>query len=290
MLDMCARRDPWDFVEPYTWDSLLADYQALGHADVAKGIADLKDMYQLMRLERGRPRMRDVVDFVQEMRASDIERLKGRTGLGARTHRITISTVHKVKGLEYDTVVVWPSSEKFPLNDSNEKVVSVVDAAEEARLCYVAMTRARNRLYVGWPQGGREPAWWSRKPFEGVGLNANYALKGSPKEIFVSWAGQTEQVEQGLQDYIEQHVNAGDAVELRYDRDVYHQGRKVGILSRRTVDALSNGDGHLRLRVANVIRYSCGKYFEEHKHDFWQKLHPSVKQRRWFYVVLPEAW
>ena len=289
MLDMCTRRDQWEFVEPYTWDSLLAEYQALGHADMAKGIEDLRDMYQLMRLERGRPRMRDVVDFVQEMRASDIERLKTRTGISARDHRITISTVHKVKGLEYDTVVVLPSSERFPLNDSNGGEVSVADAAEEARLCYVAMTRARNRLYVGWPQGGREPAWWSSRPFEGVGLNGSYTLKGSPKEIFVSWTGQTAQVEQGLQDYIEQHVNAGDEVELRYGRAVYHQGRKVGILSRRTADALNNGDGHVRLRVANVIRYSCGKYFEEHNHDFWQELHQSVKQRRWFYVVLPEA-
>jgi hypothetical protein len=288
ILDMCTRRDPWDFIEPYTWDSLLSEYQDLGHADMAKSIEELRDMYRLMRIECGRPRMQNVVDFVQEMRTSDIERLKVRTGLSASTHRITISTVHKVKGLEYDTVVVLPSSERFPLNDSDGGEVLITDAAEEARLCYVAMTRARNRLYVGWPQGGRERHWWARRRFEGNSQNGSYTLQGIYKENYVSWAGQTAQVEHGIQDYIEQQVNAGDRVELRYGQAIYHHGRKVGRLKIATAQRLGERAGRVSLRIANVIRYTAGEYMKIHKPHFYDQLHPMIKQRRWFYMVLPE--
>jgi hypothetical protein len=281
MMDLCAKRDEWDFVEPYVWDDMLGEYAQLKHADVFRGVEDLKVMYQLIRLERGRPRMRDVIAFVQEMRASDVERLKAKTGLGAQAAKITISTVHKVKGLEYDTVVVMPSSEKFPLNDSDGGEAAITDAAEEARLCYVGMTRARNRLYVGWPEGGRERAWWDGRPFAGVGPGGIYSTKGSPKEVVVRWSGRTENVDNGIQGYIEKHVNAGNRITLRH-RDMYHNGRQVGVLKRMPPQAND-------LRVSNVMRYSCGNHFREHKREYWNELHPKVQQQRWFYVVLAEA-
>jgi hypothetical protein len=289
MMDLCAKRDEWDFVEPYVWEDMLGEYEQLKHADVSRGVEDLKIMYQLIRLERGRPRMRDVVDFVQEMRASDMERLKAKTGLGARAAKVTISTVHKVKGLEYDTVVVMPSSEKFPLNNNTGSDAAISDAAEEARLCYVGMTRARNRLYVGWPPGGRENAWWSRQAFEGPGQKGLYLMKGSPKEIFVSWSGRKGQVEAGLQAYIEKNVCVGDSIALKYGKALYHGSKKVGALADITAANVAFFGMDQNMRVANVIRYSCGKYFEEKHQDFWAELHPIVKQQRWFYVVLVES-
>jgi len=288
MMDLCSKRDEWDFVEPYTWEDLLEEYRQLKHADVSRGTEDLKVMYQLVRLERGRPRMRDIVDFVQEMRASDVERLKAKLGFGMQAARITVSTVHKVKGLEYDTVVVMSSSEKFPLNDHDGGEATVTDAAEEARLCYVAMTRARNRLYVGWPKDGRESAWWTRHGYAGTGQNGAVSLKGSPKEIFVSWTGRNPQVKAGLQKYIEGHVCVGDEIVLTNGKEMYHNGKQVGSLSTKTVAAVQMGDGQQGLRVANVVRYSCGKYFEEHHREYWDKLHPAVKRQGWFYVVLVE--
>jgi DNA helicase-2/ATP-dependent DNA helicase PcrA len=62
------------------------------------------------------------------------------------TDKVTLMTVHSAKGLEYDNIFVvgmddgiFPSSRSF---DSEE------DMEEERRLAYVAITRAKKRLYL----------------------------------------------------------------------------------------------------------------------------------------------
>lgn len=58
---------------------------------------------------------------------------------------VTLSTVHSCKGLEFDYVFVVGSEEGiFPLSRRNEEV----DVEEERRLMYVAVTRARKKLYL----------------------------------------------------------------------------------------------------------------------------------------------
>ena len=147
-----------------------------------------------------------MIAFVQEMRASDVERLKARNSLGSGPTSITISTIHKVKGLEYDTVVVMPASARFPLSNGSGRRVSKADAAEEARLYYVAMTRARDRVYVGW--GKREKKWWKAEPYEGDGAGTTVRLEGSPKEVFISWPCYATQVDSGVQEYMKRSVSA----------------------------------------------------------------------------------
>lgn len=286
IMDLCGKRDEHEFVESYIWEQIVNEYQELRHADKQDGVAFLNVMYQLIWKEKGRPRVRDVVDFIQEMRASDLDRLKAKAGLNEHKKKLTISTVHKVKGLEYDTVVILPSAEKFPLNFSADNQVDIVDSAEEARLYYVAMTRARNQLYMGW--AGRETAWRHRRTFEGTGDGSNHVLKGSPKELFVSWAGQMDQVANGLQSYIEKNVRIGDRLTLANGNSLYHANRRIGLLSGPTATRLHDAVHQPEVRVANVMRYSCGRYFQEHNAGFWDRLAEQVRQQKWFYVVLVE--
>src|SRR5580658_9498820 len=63
--------------------------------------------------------------------------------------RIRLSTIHQAKGLEFDAVFVimlcdglFPSSRSIESGDGEE---------EERRLFYVAITRARNELYLSYP-------------------------------------------------------------------------------------------------------------------------------------------
>jgi ATP-dependent DNA helicase RecQ len=221
------------------------------------------------------------------MRDSDVERLKSKVGLGDEQSRLTIATIHKVKGLQYDTVLIMPSTGSFPFSGGSGRcrAPTVVDAAEEARLYYVAMTRARNRLYGGW--GDRERAWWECRLHAG-GEDARFCLKGSPKECFVSWPGQKDQVHSGLQAYIERQVCLRDPLELRDRRCLRHDGQTVGLLSKSAATLLHHANASPQLRVSNVIRYTCGNYFREHKPDFWEKLDDAVKRQGWFYLVLAE--
>ena len=61
-------------------------------------------------------------------------------------YRIFVSTVHKAKGLEFDNVIVFDAVEdRYPsyFNRNNQAAI-----AEDARKFYVAITRARKRLYI----------------------------------------------------------------------------------------------------------------------------------------------
>ena len=63
--------------------------------------------------------------------------------------RIRLSTIHQAKGLEFDVVFIimlcdgmFPSARSMESDEGEE---------EERRLFYVAITRARNELYLSYP-------------------------------------------------------------------------------------------------------------------------------------------
>ena len=65
------------------------------------------------------------------------------------SEKIRLSTIHQAKGLEFDAVFVimlcdglFPSARSLESDDGEE---------EERRLFYVALTRARNELYMSYP-------------------------------------------------------------------------------------------------------------------------------------------
>ena len=62
---------------------------------------------------------------------------------------LVLSTIHSAKGLEWDAVyLIHAADGNLP---SDLATGSAVEIEEELRLAYVAMTRARNFLYVLWP-------------------------------------------------------------------------------------------------------------------------------------------
>jgi DNA helicase-2/ATP-dependent DNA helicase PcrA len=63
--------------------------------------------------------------------------------------RVTLSSVHQAKGLEWKAVfVIWLADGKFPAGRSLENPDAI---EEERRLFYVAVTRARDELYLSYP-------------------------------------------------------------------------------------------------------------------------------------------
>jgi DNA helicase-2/ATP-dependent DNA helicase PcrA len=65
---------------------------------------------------------------------------------------VTLMTLHNAKGLEYDTVfVVGCEDGAFP----HMRALEEGGEEEERRLCYVAITRARRRLYMTWAKERR---------------------------------------------------------------------------------------------------------------------------------------
>ena len=62
---------------------------------------------------------------------------------------MNLSTVHQAKGLEFHTVfVIWLTDGMFPSSRSLDTREAL---EEERRLFYVAITRARDELYLTYP-------------------------------------------------------------------------------------------------------------------------------------------
>jgi ATP-dependent DNA helicase UvrD/PcrA len=73
-------------------------------------------------------------------------------GLRPDESLITLMTLHNAKGLEYDTVFIVGCEEgSFP----HMRALEEGGEEEERRLCYVGITRARQRLYMTWARERR---------------------------------------------------------------------------------------------------------------------------------------
>ncbi|WP_439661406.1 UvrD-helicase domain-containing protein [Lentzea sp. HUAS TT2] len=114
-----------------------AGFESL-HLDVARpGELDETEVWELLRGVAGAPR--DRLDLSALRRAVFAGRLPDELTAHDRP-KIVVSTVHRAKGLEFDRVLIAGLTE-----DSTR--VRDADPADEARLLYVAMTRAREDMY-----------------------------------------------------------------------------------------------------------------------------------------------
>jgi DNA helicase-2/ATP-dependent DNA helicase PcrA len=67
----------------------------------------------------------------------------------SRDNRLTLSTIHSAKGLEWHTVfIIWALDGRFP---SLHALNNEEDLEEERRLMYVAATRAKENLFITYP-------------------------------------------------------------------------------------------------------------------------------------------
>ena len=129
--------------------------------------------------------------MTQARQDTDREREVAELRLESDADAVQVMTMHKSKGLQFDIVYCPTLWRAYPVSDKKPVLVHedggvIFDAgspdyarrrqqadverlAEDCRLAYVALTRARFRTYVGWgPIGGKkgqEPSPWSALSF-----------------------------------------------------------------------------------------------------------------------------
>jgi len=180
----------------------------------------LEELWNLCCQERTFAHLSDLIDFIDDLQTDALERLRG--SLHDRPAQV-ISTIHKVKGMEYDRVIMLPSLSGFGSDVPNLQSLAM-DAAEEARLFYVGMTRAKR--YLTYFVGEREQAWGRRTSFIGGGFGSSKTLVGSHEEVGLGWAMTANAFNPDpdvCQNYIERQVRVGDPIIL---------GGEVLVLSR----------------------------------------------------------
>ena len=103
----------------------------------------------LTSLESFAQTFKDPVDFLSQLSLMATADTEGIRVPDQETERITLSTIHQAKGLEWRAVfVVWLSDGMFPSSRSLDSVSAI---EEERRLFYVAVTRAEDELYLTYP-------------------------------------------------------------------------------------------------------------------------------------------
>lgn len=260
---------------------VLASYYALRIPEVLSPRSeDVKPevLVDLCRRENVSPRLSDLIEFVARLDTTEYAQAVAMDR--ARTQAV-VSTIHKVKGLEFDAVWVMPSESGF---DGR-----VETAEEEARLTYVAITRAKQLLTVF--TGGREQAVWERVPHAGNAAKGG-ALNGVPDEFFVSWPclhiPPFNDNPDACQDYIERSVRVGDHINLGgFGKSLMHQcregegARQIGFLAYATGRGGPNSD----LSVSAVIRYPHDPDKVPFRYQ-GNRVAQQVVDRGWGYLVL----
>jgi len=106
-----------------------------------------EDLDQLAVFAR---QFKDVHEFLSQLALISNVDAEAAPNQPADKEALNLSTVHQAKGLEFHTVfVIWLTDGMFPSSRS----LDTRDALEEERrLFYVAITRAKDELYLAYPQ------------------------------------------------------------------------------------------------------------------------------------------
>jgi DNA helicase-2/ATP-dependent DNA helicase PcrA len=126
--------------------------KGIGYDDYLKEYADSRKMKaeeltdildELQESSRNSKTYADWFGYIEEYK----EELKRQAEISRnyKTDSVTIATMHSTKGLEFNTVFIVDASEGIT---PHKKAVLAPDIEEERRLFYVAMTRAKETLYI----------------------------------------------------------------------------------------------------------------------------------------------
>jgi len=171
---------------------------------------------------------------------------------------IVLTTMHKVKGLEFDSVIIPPSFSNLPLKINelltHEELEEQLD--EEKRLAFVAYTRARYRLIVF--NGIREKAINSNLEYK---LDADkakkigYPVKPELSKLFISWSATNDVFNSNINDFIKTSVKSGDEI-LLTGKSIFCNKKKIAHLSNAAFEKIPPVDTLKGFVVNEVVVWS----------------------------------
>ncbi|AFC23727.1 DEAD/DEAH box helicase [Saprospira grandis] len=205
---------------------------------------------------------------------------------------IVLTTMHKVKGLEYDAVIVTPSFSDLPLN-SNSPIPLRDQIEEERRLLYVAYTRAKYRLAVF--QHQRETAIINYRELNWPSLTSlGVPVKPDLDKIQLSWPANSYNFSKGVNDYIKKYIKVGDQVSIHFRqhgnylfRELIHNDTAVAALSKNAIRT-TNNNTLLGYIVSEVIVYTLEDskvYDAKNGTNYTQKWCPAAIKQGYIYLV-----
>ena len=175
---------------------------------------------------------------------------------------IILTTMHKVKGLEFDAVFVTPSSANLPLkqrgDDMHEtpRIDDLADIEEERRLLFVAYTRAKQYLHVY--KAEREHAVIENRIFKHLEDSApNYMEKDPSMNLyFLSYGARESNFY--INNIIENNVNKDDPVSV-----ICENGRFYIVHNKHRIGCLSSNSSIVKTAKQNAVSRLNGYYISD---------------------------
>lgn len=158
---------------------------------------------------------------------------------------IILTTMHKVKGLEFDVVVTTPSFANLPLVPHNVyeedyilKEDDLADIEEEKRLMFVAYTRAKKRLIIY--KSDREIALENNQIYKAPDLKQLRYTEPKPglEKYYLSYNLQIN-IYSKVNNYISENIKKDDPIEVKIGDHwgnyyIYHNNFEIGKLSSKS--------------------------------------------------------
>ncbi|HEU0207487.1 MAG TPA: UvrD-helicase domain-containing protein [Candidatus Udaeobacter sp.] len=124
-------------------EAIYDDYAKVNFANYQLRREDLDQLAVFAR------QFKDVNEFLSQLALISNVDAEAAPGQNVEKEAVNLSSVHQAKGLEFHTVfLIWLTDGMFPSNRSLETRAAL---EEERRLFYVAITRARDELYLTYP-------------------------------------------------------------------------------------------------------------------------------------------
>lgn len=215
---------------------------------------------------------------------------------------VVLTTMHKVKGLEFDVVITTPSFAGLPLRPhreyekgENPNVDDLADMNEERRLMFVAYTRAKKRLIIY--KAERERALSHSSIYLAPDYPALRYTEPKPgmDKYYLSYTAQSR-IFENVDSYVLNQIKKDDPVLVIRDQYgnyyIVHNGHYIGRLSSRsTIRYRAEEDGKTSLNdffVSNVFVWTYEDTLASDKAnntDFAARWSPEAKQQGYINIV-----
>ena len=194
-----------------------------------------------------------LLEFITELTFKDDGQLykiyeKHLNSILTATHEteIVLTTMHKVKGLEFDSVIIAPSYSNLAYNQfqplTSEQVEDTLN--EEKRLAFVGYTRARYRLCVF--NFERENALKESRSYifpEKYQLALGIPAEPGISKLNIGWSAKEFNYKKGVNEYIKKNLKSGDEVSIKLTTNGGFEFYEIITLTNTVVGQLSKPQG-----------------------------------------------
>ncbi|MGB8706115.1 MAG: 3'-5' exonuclease, partial [Gillisia sp.] len=238
----------------------------------------------------------DFIEFVEDITAKDdgqlFKILKNQRKDLVRT--VILTTIHRVKGMEYQNVIVPASIAKLPFDPRErtytpEELEELID--EEKRLRSVAYSRAEKNLFA--EIGERENSvenYCQFIPDAGV-VSRGIPVKNGDNITMISWKARNGDANLELHSFLHEELTLGQRVHIGTDNygnyGVFHQNRMLEKFSTRYSASYNEAKYH-GIYIDSIVRYTvedCLRYDEKHNTTYFQTWSQEAKSRGYIYIV-----